>query len=237
MYSFNPPFWPFIAFESTDGTEHPYPTPEYPSLPSLFPPTALVPENLPKCKGVNYLQVSPKHKPEETQAMGIYLGIHRIALFWIWTVSEDIFGWTYLYLYLYLNRCICICICIWINVELNICICICIWKIQIFVFVFVFVFDKTYLTPALNYQSLQFVSHYIWRTYQRFLRASQLKLCLVEIANHCHYWTFKLQYLWQPLNLAWLGTSSEFQLSKPGRIFCCSPLTRKIQLYEFVHFL
>ena len=77
--------------------------------------------------------------------MSIYLGIHRIALFWIWTVSEDIFGWTYLYLYL--NQCICICI--WINVEQNICICICIWKIQIFVFVFVFVFDKTYLTPAL----------------------------------------------------------------------------------------
>ena len=87
--------------------------------------------------------MSPKHK--ETQAMSIYLGIHRIALFWIWTVSEDIFGWTYLYLYLYLNRCICICICIWINVEQNICICI--WKIQIFVFVFVF--DKTNLTPAL----------------------------------------------------------------------------------------
>ena len=81
--------------------------------------------------------------------MSTYLGIHRIALFWIWTVSADILGWTYLYLYLCLNRCICICICIWIKVEQNICICICIWKIQIFVFVFVFVFDKTYLTPAL----------------------------------------------------------------------------------------
>ena len=98
-------------------------------------------------KGLIIFQVSPKHK--ETQAMSIYLGIHKIALFWIWTVSEDIFGWTYLYLYLDLDWCICICICIWINVEQNICICICIWKIQIFVFVFVFVFDKTYLTPAL----------------------------------------------------------------------------------------
>ena len=90
--------------------------------------------------------MSPNHK--ETQALGIYLGIHRTALFWIWTVSADIFGWTYLYLYLYLNRCICICICIWIKIEQNICICI--WKIQIFVFVFAFVFDKTYLTPALR---------------------------------------------------------------------------------------
>ena len=89
------------------------------------------------------LEVSPKHK--ETQTICMYLGIYKIALFWVWTVSADIFGWMYLYLYLYLNRCICICICIWIKVEQNICICI--WKIQIFVFVFVF--DKTYLTPAL----------------------------------------------------------------------------------------
>ena len=89
-----------------------------------------------------WLQVSPKHK--ETQAMSIYLGIYRIALFWIWTVSADIFGWTYLYLYLYLNQCISICI--WIKVEQNICICI--WKIQFFLFVFVF--DKTYLTPAMG---------------------------------------------------------------------------------------
>ena len=88
----------------------------------------------------------------------MYLGIHRIALFWIWTVSADIFGWTYLYLYLYLNRCICICI--WIKVEQNICICICIWKIQIFVFVFVFVFDKTYLTPALQANQDQFWWHW-----------------------------------------------------------------------------
>ena len=85
------------------------------------------------------LQVSPKHK--ETQAMSIYLGIYRIALFWIlnsfgrciWLnvfvfvfvfVFESMYlylylnqSWRkYLYLYLYLknpNFCICICICIW----------------------------------------------------------------------------------------------------------------------------
>ena len=69
------------------------------------------------------MQVSPNHY--ETQTMSIYIIIYRIALFWIRTVSADIFGWTYLYLYLYLNWCICICI--WIKVEQNICICICIW--------------------------------------------------------------------------------------------------------------
>ena len=116
-----------------------------PSTPP-HPPTALVPVKFLEMQR-GKLQVSPKHK--ETQAMSIYLGILELHYFGSWTVSADVFGWTYLYLYLYLNRCICICICIWIKVEENICICICIWKIQIFVFVFVFVFDKTYLTPAL----------------------------------------------------------------------------------------
>ena len=36
------------------------------------------------------IQVSPKHW--ETQTMSIYFGIYRIALFWIRTVSADIFG-------------------------------------------------------------------------------------------------------------------------------------------------
>ena len=158
MYSFNPPFWPFIAFRVKGWY--------WASLSNTrvtLPPSSLqllwCQWNLLKCKGVNYLHVSPKHK--ETQAMSTYLGIHRIALFWIWTVSEDIFGWTYLYLYL--NQCICICICIWINVEQNICICI--WKIQIFVFVFVFVFDKTYLTPALlshRYMLREHIKTYHW---------------------------------------------------------------------------
>ena len=124
-------------FEPMYDTEPPYPTIEYPPPLYNHPP----PLEMQRVK----LEVSPKHK--ETQTICMYLGIYRIALFWVWTVSADIFGWTYLYLYLYLNRCICICI--WIKVEQNICICICIWKIQIFVFVFVFVFDKTYLTPAL----------------------------------------------------------------------------------------
>ena len=72
-----------------------------PSTPP-HPPTVVVPVKfLEMQKGK--LQVSPK---QETQAMSIYLGIYRIALFWIWTVFADIFGSTYLYL----NRCICICI-------------------------------------------------------------------------------------------------------------------------------
>ena len=44
------------------------------------------------------------------------LGFIELPYFGSWTVSADIFGWTYLYLYLYLNRCICICICIWIKI-------------------------------------------------------------------------------------------------------------------------
>ena len=99
-------------------------------------PTALVPVKFPEMQR-GKLQVWPKHK--ETQAMGIYLGIYRIALFWIlnnfgryiWlNVFVFVFESMYLYLYLYLNQswrkylylylylknpnfCICICICIW----------------------------------------------------------------------------------------------------------------------------
>ena len=53
------------------------------------------------------------------------------------------------YLYLYLMSCICICI--WS--DFSRCICICIWISGKNVFVFVFVFDKTYLTPALDYSN------------------------------------------------------------------------------------
>ena len=100
------------------------------------PPTALVPVKFPEMQR-GKLQVPPKHK--ETQAMSIYLGIYRIALFWIlnsfgrciWlNVFVFVFESMYLYLYLYLNQswrkylylylylknpnfCICICICIW----------------------------------------------------------------------------------------------------------------------------
>ena len=118
------------------------PTTEYPPHPNCFS-TIEISGN---AKGVNFkchLNIR-KHRP-----WAYILGFIELPYFGPWTVSADIFGWTYLYLYLYLNRRICICICIWIKVEENICICICIWKIQIFVFVFVFVFDKTYLTPAL----------------------------------------------------------------------------------------
>ena len=120
----------------TGGTEHlsnnrlpPTPTPT---------PTVIVPLKFPEMQR-GKLQVSPKHK--ETQAMSIYLGIYRIALFcilnsfgrYIWLnifVFVFVFESMYLYLYLYLNQswrkyfhlylylknpnfCICICICIW----------------------------------------------------------------------------------------------------------------------------
>ena len=73
-------------------------------------PTALVPVKFLEMQR-GKLQVSPKHK--ETQAMSIYLGIYRIALFWIQ------------FRQMYLVERICICICIWIDV-----------------FVFVFVFES-----------------------------------------------------------------------------------------------
>ena len=118
----------------TGGTEYPYPSTEY----GPHPPTAVVPVKFLEMQR-GKLQVSLKHK--ETQAMSIYLGIYRIALFWIlnsfgrciWLnvfVFVFVFESMYLYLYLYLNQswrkylylylylknpnfCICICICIW----------------------------------------------------------------------------------------------------------------------------
>ena len=134
---FDPYIWERVVSLSNNWVPQP-PTPT---------PTALVPVKFPEMQR-GKLQVSPKHK--ETQVMGIYLGIYRIALFWILNnFGRYIWLNVFVFVFLYLNQCICICICIWIKVEENICICICIWKIQIFLFVFVFVFDKTYLTPAL----------------------------------------------------------------------------------------
>ena len=97
-------------------------------------PTALVPVKFPemqRCK----LQVSPKHK--ETQAMSIYLGIYRIALFWtlnsfsryIWlNVFVFVFETMYLYLYLFLNQSWRKYLYLYLYLKNpNVCICICIW--------------------------------------------------------------------------------------------------------------
>ena len=91
------------------------------SIPMQQPSTALVPVKFPEMQR-GKLQVSPKHK--ETQAMSIYLGIYRVALF----LDPEQFRQIYL-----VER---ICICIWIDVF-------------VFVFesklkkIFVFVFEKS----------------------------------------------------------------------------------------------
>ena len=108
-----------IASEPMDGSEHPYPTIEYP-----HPPTALVPVKFLEMQR-GKLQVSPKHK--ETQTMSIYLGISRIALFG----SEQ-------FRQIYLVERICICICIWIDVFVFVFE----WKLNK-IFVSVFVFEKS----------------------------------------------------------------------------------------------
>ena len=103
--------------------------------PSTGNPPTLVPVKFPE------MQMSPKHY-EEIQTMSIYLGIYRIALFWIRTVFGryiwlNVFVFELMYLYLYLNQT---------------------WAKYLYLYlknpnfctgVFVFVFDKTYLTPAL----------------------------------------------------------------------------------------
>ena len=99
---FDPYIWERVVSLSNNWVPQP-PTPT---------PTALVPVKFPEMQR-GKLQVSPKHK--ETQAMGIYLGIYRIALFWIlnnygryiWLnvfVFVFVFESMYLYLYLYLNQ-------------------------------------------------------------------------------------------------------------------------------------
>ena len=88
----------------TGGTEH-LSNNRVPPTPT---PTALVPLKFPEMQR-GKLQVSPKHK--ETQAMSIYLGIYRIALFWIlnsfgryiW-LNIFVFVFESMYLYLYLNQ-------------------------------------------------------------------------------------------------------------------------------------
>ena len=66
---FDPYIWEWVALSI-------YPTTEYPQPPPA--PTALVPLKFPEMQR-GKLQLSPTHK--ETQAMSIYLGIYRIALF------------------------------------------------------------------------------------------------------------------------------------------------------------
>ena len=134
VITFDPYIWERVVLSCWASVQQPSTPPHPHPHPNCFS-TIEISGN---AKGVNFkchLNIR-KHRP-----WAYILGFIELPYFGPWTVSADIFGWTYLYLYL--NRRICICICIWIKVEEKICICI--WKIQIFVFVF----DKTYLTPAL----------------------------------------------------------------------------------------
>ena len=129
---FDPYIWERVVSLSNNWVPQP-PTPT--STPT---PTALVPVKFPEMQR-SKLQVSPKHK--ETQAMSIYLGIYRIALFWIlnsfgryiWLnihvvvfVFVFVFESMYLYLYLYLNQSWRKYLYLYLK-NPNFCICICIW--------------------------------------------------------------------------------------------------------------